>query len=98
MSDYFVGKITQLTHPTYTDLLPGEKVLPHNDLYKFLNKEQVGLKLKNDGLGSLKQIADMLWRAMEKEVERNGHSDLTLSLESAVRGIYEIIELNNIFE
>lgn len=59
------------------------------------NKE---ITLKNKGLGSLNQIADMLWDEMKKEIDRNGYSDLTLNLEGAVHGIKEIIELNNIKE
>jgi hypothetical protein len=54
------------------------------------------MKLKDNGLGNLKQIADMLWDRMLKEVEKNGHSDLTLDMEGATRGIYEIINLNDI--
>lgn len=38
----------------------------------------------------------MLWKEMNKEIERNGYSDLTLSMEGAAKGIYEIIELNDI--
>lgn len=56
------------------------------------------ITLKNKGLGSLNQIADMLWDEMKKEIDRNGYSDLTLNLEGAVHGIKEIIELNNIKE
>jgi len=56
------------------------------------------LKLKNNELGSLSQIANMLWEELNKEIERNGHSELTLNIEGAVRGIDEIIELNNIEE
>jgi hypothetical protein len=56
------------------------------------------LTLRNNELGTLTQIADMLWRQAKEEVKRNGHSDLTLSLEGAVYGIREIIELNNIKE
>jgi hypothetical protein len=44
---------------------------------------------------TLTQIADMLWREMLNEVERNGHSDHTLALEGAVYDIREIVELNN---
>jgi hypothetical protein len=54
------------------------------------------ITLINNELGSLKQISDMLWREMLKEIDRNGYSDLTLALEGAVHGINEIIELNNI--
>jgi hypothetical protein len=55
------------------------------------------MKLKDNGLGNLKQqIADMLWNQMLKEVEKNGHSDLTLDMEGAAIGIYEIIDLNDI--
>lgn len=54
------------------------------------------IKLKNSGLGSLTQIANALWDEMLKEIERNGHSDLTLTLEGSVYGIRDIIELNNI--
>jgi hypothetical protein len=63
-------------------------------LYK---KEGMGqMMLRDNGLGNLKQIADMLWDQMLKEVEKNGHSDLTLGMEGAARGIYEIINLNDI--
>jgi len=54
------------------------------------------VELKNNGLGTLEQIADGLWKDMLKEIEKNGYSDLTLNLEGSARGIYEIIELNNI--
>lgn len=54
------------------------------------------LTLKHADLGSLKQIADALWREMREEIKRNGCSDLTLLIEGSARGIYEIIELNNI--
>lgn len=56
------------------------------------------VKLKSSELGSLSQIADMLWDEMLKEIKRNGYSDLTLSLEGAVHGIRDIISLNNIEE
>ncbi|NEU29956.1 hypothetical protein GN156_04085 [bacterium LRH843] len=56
------------------------------------------MELKNNELGSLTQIADMLWREMHKEIKKNGHSDLTLGMEGAARGIREFIELNNIKE
>lgn len=56
------------------------------------------IKLRNEELGSLTQIANGLWETMKKEIERNGYSDLTLNLEGAVHGIHEIIRLNNIEE
>lgn len=54
------------------------------------------LTLKHNELGNLKQISEMLWKEMLKEIDRNGYSDLTLSMEGAVHGINEIIKLNNI--
>jgi hypothetical protein len=54
------------------------------------------LVLENDGLGSLKDIADCLWKLMNQEIEKYGYSDLTLGLEGCARGIYDIIRLNNI--
>ncbi|MEK3955660.1 MULTISPECIES: hypothetical protein [unclassified Psychrobacillus] len=56
------------------------------------------LVLKHKELGSLKQISDSLWREMNKEIKRNGHSELTLNMEGAVHGISEIMKLNNISE
>lgn len=54
------------------------------------------LILKNRELGNLQQISDMLHEEMLKEIDDNGHSDLTLNLEGAVKGIERIIELNGI--
>lgn len=62
------------------------------------SNDNKGIILKNNGLGSLNQIADMLWDEMKKEIDRNGYSDLTLYLEGAVHGIKAILELNNIKE
>ncbi|MCA1066163.1 hypothetical protein QTG56_25145 (plasmid) [Rossellomorea sp. AcN35-11] len=56
------------------------------------------LVLKSKELGTLTQISDMLHREMREEVQRNGHSDLTLAIEGASKGISEIIELNHIKE
>lgn len=63
-----------------------------------LHELEIPTILKNGELGSLKQIADCLWKHMNEEVKRHGCSDLTLALEGSARGIYEIIELNNIKE
>jgi len=54
------------------------------------------MKLQDKGLGNLKQIADMLVEEMRKEIQRNSYSDLTLNMEGAVRGIYDIIDANDI--
>lgn len=54
------------------------------------------MDLKNEGLGSLTNIANLLWREMNKEIKRNGYSDLTLNLEGAYRGIMDIVKLNDI--
>lgn len=77
-----------------------EKAENKSDIKKALEEYRQSKKLilKNDGLGSLTQIANMLREEMNKEIERNGYSDLTLNLEGAFQGIYEIIELNNIKE
>lgn len=56
------------------------------------------LRLQYNEMGSLEQISTMLWNLMMDEVEKNGHSDLTLAIEGASRSIREIIELNNIVE
>jgi hypothetical protein len=62
------------------------------------NESENIISLKSGDLGNLKQISDMLWKEMLKEVNHNGHSDLTLSLEGATRGIQDIIYLNKIKE
>jgi hypothetical protein len=71
-----------------------------NELFVNQNSILLGggtsMKLVNNGMGTLTQIADSLWRDMNEEIARNGHSDLTLGLEGAVYGIREIVELNNI--
>lgn len=54
--------------------------------------------IRHKELGSLKQIAEALWSEMLKEVERNGYSDLTLTLEGSYYGIRDIIDINNIEE
>jgi cold shock CspA family protein len=56
------------------------------------------INLSNNGLGSLDDIANMLWVEMTKEIKRHGYSNLTLNLEGAVHGIRDIIKLNNIEE
>lgn len=54
------------------------------------------MKLEYSELGSLQNISDALWNVMVKEIERNDRSDLTLVIEGSVRGLKEIIRLNNI--
>lgn len=49
-------------------------------------------------LGSLSEISDLLHEQMQREIKRNGYSDLTLYLEGACHGIREIIEMNYIKE
>ena len=49
-------------------------------------------------LGSLEAIAGHLFKEMKEEIKRNGHSDLTLSLEGSCYGILEILNLNNVVE
>lgn len=54
--------------------------------------------LKHREMGSLQQVADSLWKELYKEIERNGHSDLTLNIEGAAYSIKDIIDINNIEE
>lgn len=56
------------------------------------------MKLKHSDLGSLRQIADALWKQMNLEIERNGYSELTYEMESSAYGILDIISLNNVIE
>lgn len=58
--------------------------------------EENKLVLKDDGLGSLDEISQLLWDEMKKEIKRNGYGNLTLNMEGAARGIQDIIRLNNI--
>lgn len=81
--------------------LTSEKI-EDNTYYEVLDKENYNriyknpdvLKLKGDV--KLKQVANILWRCMMKEIEQNGYSDLTFAVEGAIKDIWEIIELNNI--
>lgn len=57
-----------------------------------------GVVLIHKELGSLEVIAEHLFKEMKEEIKRNGHSDLTLSLEGSCYGILEILKLNNIVE
>ena len=54
--------------------------------------------LKHGELGSLTEIAEVLWVNMLTEMKTNGSSNLTLIMEGSVLGIREILKINNIKE
>lgn len=54
--------------------------------------------LKHKELGSLKQISDSLWNNTQEYLEKRDYANLAFLIEGAVRGIGEILSMNNIEE
>lgn len=80
------------------DALKGLKAITREaknatDALKYLSEQKA---IQSRELGGLKQIADKLWTIMLADIKKNGNSERSFELESACRGLYEIIELNKV--